>query len=42
VVGSAEELQLSNKIKAAWNTYLSLDKKLNALSDSGDERFADA
>ncbi|KLU26188.1 chemotaxis protein [Caballeronia mineralivorans PML1(12)] len=42
VVGSAEELQLSNKIKAAWNTYLSLDKKLNALSDSGDEHFADA
>jgi len=42
VVGSAEELQLSNQIKAAWNTYLSLDKNLNALSDSGDEHFADA
>jgi len=42
VVGSAEELQLSNQIKAAWNTYLSLDKKLNELSDSGDEHFNDA
>jgi methyl-accepting chemotaxis protein len=42
VVGSAEELQLSNRIKAAWNTYLSLDKKLNELSDSGDEHFSDA
>ena len=42
VVGSAEELQLSNQIKAAWNTYLSLDKRLNELSDSGDEHFGDA
>ena len=42
VVGSAEELQLSNQIKAAWNTYLFLDKKLNELSDSGDEHFNDA
>jgi methyl-accepting chemotaxis protein len=42
VVGSAEELQLSNQIKAAWSTYLSLDKRLNELSDSGDEHFSDA
>jgi len=42
VVGSAEELQLSNQIKAAWSTYLALDKKLNQLSDSGDDRFSDA
>ncbi|SOE98660.1 Methyl-accepting chemotaxis protein [Burkholderia sp. OK233] len=42
VVGSAEELQLSNQIKAAWSTYLSLDKQLNELSDSGDEHFNDA
>jgi methyl-accepting chemotaxis protein len=42
VVGSAEELQLSNQIKAAWSTYLSLDKRLNELADSGDEHFSDA
>lgn len=42
VVGSAEELQLSNQIKAAWTTYLSLDKQLNELSDSGEEHFNDA
>ncbi|TDY22010.1 methyl-accepting chemotaxis protein [Paraburkholderia sp. BL6665CI2N2] len=42
VVGSAEELQLSNQIKTAWNTYLGLDKKLNELSDSGDEQFSNA
>lgn len=42
VVGSAEELQLSNQIKAAWNTYLDLDKKLNVLSDGGEAHFNDA
>jgi methyl-accepting chemotaxis protein len=42
VVGSAEELQLSNQIKAAWTSYLALDKRLNELSDSGDEHFSDA
>jgi methyl-accepting chemotaxis protein len=42
VVGSAEELQLSNQIKTAWSTYLSLDKRLNELADSGDEHFSDA
>jgi methyl-accepting chemotaxis protein len=42
VVGSAEELQLSNQIKAAWTSYLALDKQLNELSDSGDEHFSDA
>ena len=42
VVGSAEELQLSNQIKAAWSAYLSLDKQLNELSDNGDAHFSDA
>jgi methyl-accepting chemotaxis protein len=42
VVGSEEELQLSNQIKAAWSRYLSLDKMLAEVSDSGDAHFGEA
>ncbi|SAK88897.1 methyl-accepting chemotaxis sensory transducer [Caballeronia pedi] len=42
LISSAEEKQIFDEFKTSWSSYLASDEKINALSEAGEEHFAEA